>query len=107
MLHLLPSTDTSFSPSGTVIEHVGVTKLPTNQVPLLLNSGVVVVQTFGGKLIQTVLSTHSFQEGGSVLSAGLQPSDIEVLLKKHLKLRRFVVVCCISPLEPMLKSIQF
>lgn len=74
---------------GTVIERVGVTRLPANQVPLLLNSGVLVVQTVGGKLIQMVLSTHTFQEGGSATNAGLQPADIEVLLKKHLMLRRF------------------
>lgn len=73
-----------------MIERVGVTKLPANQVPLLLNSGLLVVQTVGGKLIQMVLSTHSFQEGGSVLNTGMQPTGIEDLLKKHLMLRRFV-----------------
>lgn len=74
---------------GTIIERVGVTRLPANQVPLLLNSGVLVVQTVGGKLIQISLSTHTFQEGGSGVNTGMQPADIEVLLKKHLMLRRF------------------
>nr|CAD7410647.1 unnamed protein product [Timema poppensis] len=71
--------------SGSMIEVVGTTKLPSNQVPLLLSGGLVLLETSSGKLTQLVLSTHE------VTSSNIHDShkdSLEQALAKQLLLRR-------------------
>nr|CAD7423460.1 unnamed protein product [Timema monikensis] len=72
--------------SGSMVEVVGTTKLPSNQVPLLLSGGLVLLETSSGKLTQLVLSTHE------VTSSNIHDShkdSLEQALAKQLVLRRF------------------
>nr|CAD7586642.1 unnamed protein product [Timema genevievae] len=72
--------------SGSMIEVVGTTKLPSNQVPLLLSGGQVLLETSSGKLTQLVLSTHEVTSSNIHDS---QKDSLEQALAKQLVLRRF------------------
>lgn len=69
------------------MEFVGQTSMVSNHLPLMLDSGEVVLATPGGQLTQLTLTTHEGQEG----VIGIVEKDTEVLkdmLRKQLLLHR-------------------
>nr|CAD7453895.1 unnamed protein product [Timema tahoe] len=86
MITVLQEAAITSLPSGSMIEVVGTTKLPSNQVPLLLSGGQVLLETSSGKLTQLVLSTHEVTSSNIHDS---QKDSLEQALAKQLVLRRF------------------
>jgi hypothetical protein len=75
---------------GTSVINAGSGKLATNQVPLLLCGGQVVLETASGRLTQVTLSTH--EVSGSNIH-DIHKGSLEQALKKQLKLHRLVTEC--------------
>ncbi|XP_033607097.1 WD repeat-containing protein 19 isoform X3 [Cryptotermes secundus] len=71
---------------GTSVINAGLCKLPTNQVPLLLFGGQVVLETASGKLTQMTLPTHEIS-GPSIHD--IQKGSLQQTLDRQLKLHRF------------------
>jgi hypothetical protein len=67
--------------------NAGLCKLPTNQVPLLLFGGQVVLETASGKLTQMTLPTHEIS-GPSIHD--IQKGSLQQALDRQLKLHRLV-----------------
>lgn len=73
--------------SGPSVEFLGKTSMVSNQIPLMMNSGEVVLATSGGQLTQLTLSTHE------TVQLGILEKDTSVLentLQSQLALQRFV-----------------
>nr|CAD7392000.1 unnamed protein product [Timema cristinae] len=87
----------------SMVEVVGTTKLPSNQVPLLLSGGLVLLETSSGKLTQLVLSTHE------VTSSNIHDShkdSLEQALAKQLVLRRYLYCHLAKNSHTFVKSIR-
>lgn len=67
--------------------NAGWGKLPSNQTPLLLCGGQLVLETAGGRLTQLTLSTH--EVAGSNIH-DIHKGSLEKALSKQLKLHRLV-----------------
>lgn len=74
------------SVDGTSVLNAGSSKLPSNQVPVLLCGGQLVLETLSGRLTQITLSTH---EVSSANVHNIHKSSLELTLNKQLKLHRF------------------
>ncbi|KAL1115932.1 hypothetical protein AAG570_005427 [Ranatra chinensis] len=70
---------------GTTVSFVGETKLPLDQIPLLVQGGVVTLETPGGKLANLTLSTHNMPS--SLMTT--QPDNLKESLQKNLALCRY------------------
>ncbi|XP_046667542.1 WD repeat-containing protein 19 [Homalodisca vitripennis] len=71
---------------GQRVVRVGVTKLPTDQIPLVLHSGEVTLETSGGKLNSVCLSTHTTAPVAAALG---QSDSLHSILDLHLALMRY------------------
>jgi hypothetical protein len=67
-------------------------KLPTNQVPLLLLGGQIVLETASGRLTQMTLPTHEIS-GPNIHD--IQKASLQQALERQLKLHRLVTSECI------------
>lgn len=80
---------------GPSVEFVGKTSMVANHLPLMLDSGEVVLATPGGQLTQLTLSTHEGQDG--VIGIVEKDSDVlKVILQKQLLLHRCSGTKCSS-----------
>ena len=70
--------------SGATVSHLGVTKVPLGQFPILLYGGEVSLQTQSGKLVKVVLSSHDIAHNISTF----KPDQLRQLLVKNLALGR-------------------
>ncbi|XP_014256519.1 WD repeat-containing protein 19 [Cimex lectularius] len=70
---------------GPKIEKVGETKLPVDQIPLLLQRGSITLQTPGGKLTNLMLTTHS--NSSSIIHS--QGDTMKATLERHIALLRY------------------
>jgi hypothetical protein len=69
------------------VVNAGLCKLPTNQVPLLLFGGQVVMETASGRLTQMTLPTHEIS-GPNIHD--IQKGSLQQALDRQLKLHRLV-----------------
>ncbi|ELT93993.1 hypothetical protein CAPTEDRAFT_173399 [Capitella teleta] len=69
----------------SIVQLVGVTKLPYGQVPLMLHNGEVTLQTSSGKVIILTLDTHSFPDNAQNLSQ----EQLKACVERCIALKRF------------------
>jgi len=70
---------------GATVSHLGMTKVPLGQHPILLYNGEVSLQTQSGKLVKVTLSTHDISHN----IGDFKPDELKLLLDKNLALGRF------------------
>ena len=70
---------------GAAVTHLGSTKVPQGQHPVLLFNGEVSLQTQSGKLIKLILNTHDIPSNVGEFKI----DEMKNLLDKNLKLGRF------------------
>lgn len=72
---------------GSKVVHVGLTRLPYGQVPILLYNGEVTLQTQSGKVALLLLDTHSSVFHETPQSLG--PNQLQAAIEQCINLRRF------------------
>ena len=70
--------------SGATVTHLGQTKVPLGQFPILLYAGEVSLQTQSGKLVKVTLSSHDITHN----IGNFSPDQLRQLLVKNLALGR-------------------
>uniref|UniRef100_A0A1B6EAI7 WD repeat-containing protein 19 n=1 Tax=Clastoptera arizonana TaxID=38151 RepID=A0A1B6EAI7_9HEMI len=71
---------------GPSVVKVGETKLPLDQLPLVLQGGELTLETSSGKLSELTLSTHALPPIAAALN---QPDSLHSILDKHIALLRY------------------
>ena len=91
--------------SGATVTHLGQTKVPLGQFPILLYGGEVSLQTQSGKLVKVTLSSHDITHN----IGDFKPEQLRQLLAKNLALGRLAngwAICDILDNDDDLESLS-